>query len=108
MRREADPYRRLSSQRRQPSPQTAWAVGTYVSAGSDQTLIEHWNGKTWLRVPSPNPGGPSQPNFLSAVAVRTPSVAWAAGYCDNGGGPNRTLTEFWNGRAWTTVTSPND
>jgi hypothetical protein len=47
------------------------------------------------------------PNFLSAVTVRSPSSAWAAGYYDKGGSPDRTLTEYWNGRVWKTVASPN-
>jgi hypothetical protein len=89
------------------SPSAAWAVGTYDSTGFNQTLIERWNGRTWKRIPSPNPGGPSQLNLLTAVAVRSTSSAWAAGHYDQGGPPDRTLTEFWNGRAWKTVASPN-
>ena len=33
----------------------AWAVGTI----DGKTLTEHWDGKTWTRVPSPSPARPS-------------------------------------------------
>jgi hypothetical protein len=40
------------------SPRNAWAVGTYRNATtgilSELTLIEHWNGRAWTQVPSPN------------------------------------------------------
>src|SRR6266700_2423815 len=32
------------------SATNAWAIG---ATGTGQTLIVHWNGKTWTRVPSP-------------------------------------------------------
>src|SRR5215203_5937709 len=37
----------------------AWAVGFITPIGSGaqaQTLIQHWDGTSWHRVPSPNPG----------------------------------------------------
>ena len=90
------------------SSSSAWAAGTYVRHGTDQTLIEHWNGKTWKQVASPNPGGSTLPNFLSAIAASGPASAWAAGYyVKNRGGPGLTLTEHWNGKAWKWVPSLN-
>jgi hypothetical protein len=32
----------------------AWAVGFYMNGASTLTLIERWNGSSWLVVPSPN------------------------------------------------------
>jgi len=89
------------------SPSSAWAVGTYARNGADQTLIERWNGARWKRVSSPAPGGPSHSSFLSAVAVRSASSAWAAGFFDTATHPGRTLTLYWNGRTWTRITSPS-
>jgi hypothetical protein len=34
----------------------AWAVGFASGGGSDQTLIEHWDGSAWSVVPAPSPG----------------------------------------------------
>src|SRR5262249_7079915 len=35
------------------SARSAWAVGLSGSAGKPATLIEHWGGGAWKRVPSP-------------------------------------------------------
>ncbi len=42
-----------------------------------QSLILHWNGVTWLQVPSPSPG-----NFTELTGVRAVSAsdAWAVGF----------------------------
>src|SRR5215471_998598 len=64
----------------------AWAVGSYVSrAGVSRTLIAHWNGTSWTKVPSPNPG--SSGSGLSAVAATSAADAWALGTSGN-----KTLT----------------
>jgi hypothetical protein len=42
-----------------------WAVGST----DRQTLIEHWNGKRFRLVAIPDPGGPSQDNYLYGVAA---------------------------------------
>jgi hypothetical protein len=86
---------------------SAWAVGG-TDWFSPQTLIEHWDGHAWRRVPSPSPapGG-----YLNGVAGTSPGNAWAAGLI--GGGPgtgtgptDKTLIEHWDGHAWTQVPSP--
>ena len=88
------------------SKSRAWAVGTYLSGGSDRTLIERWNGTSWSKVASPDPGGPVRRSFLSAVAVSSRSSAWAAGFYDVAGA-ERTLIMHWNGRTWRHTPSPN-
>lgn len=83
----------------------AWAVG-YAGADpalASSTLIAHWNGKTWKRVPSPSPG---RQGMLSAVAVRSASLAWAVGSYISSKGQN-TLILRWNGRTWARVSSPS-
>jgi hypothetical protein len=86
------------------SPSNAWAVG---NAGpntgvSDQTLIEHWNGRSWTRVPSPAAGISSQ---LTAITVVSADNAWAVGYYTAANGTYHTLVLYWNGRRWTLVPS---
>jgi hypothetical protein len=46
--------------------------------------VLHWNGTSWKRVPSPNPGGSSHANVLFGVAASSPTNIWAVGDYDNG------------------------
>jgi hypothetical protein len=87
------------------SPSNAWAVGTTGDAnqGTGQTLIEHWNGKAWARVPTPNEGTAS---FLQAVTAVSAGNAWAVGYFVASNGTYRALSLHWNGKAWANVPSP--
>ncbi len=84
------------------SASDAWAVG---STGT-KTLILHWNGASWTRVPSPSPAGGVGSN-LSAVSAPSASDAWAAGSYFTSSGESKTLILRWNGAAWTVVASPN-
>jgi hypothetical protein len=82
-----------------------WAVGSAHSQGHDYTtLIEHWNGHAWSIVSSPNPNG-STSSGLNGVAGISHKNAWTVG---SGFGPGLsiTLTEHWNGHAWSIVSSP--
>jgi hypothetical protein len=88
------------------SSNNAWAVGSYSNGTADQTLIEHWNGKTWKVQPSLNPGGPANPNDLSGVAATSSTNAWAVGSYFNGTA-TQTLIEHWNGKKWSVQPSPS-
>src|SRR5579859_6470269 len=61
------------------SASDVWAVGGSTLPGSNvgQTLTEHWNGKHWNVVPSPNEGTAS--NQLSSVAAISTNDVWAVG-----------------------------
>src|SRR6266702_311818 len=68
----------------------AWAVGEYFNRvlGNFQTLIEHWEGRSWQVVPSANPGASN--SLLLGVdgggifsPVRVVSRVWAVGYSGN-------------------------
>lgn len=89
------------------STDNIWAVGyRAVSPGNiDYTLIEHWNGRSWSVVPSPNPQNAG--NYLSGVAAVSSNSIWAVGF-DYGFTSNAvTLVEHWNGSSWSVVPSPN-
>lgn len=95
-----------------PAADLAFAVGAVDLGGVvTQTLIERWNGASWKRQASPNPGGDPGVSSLDAVAAASPSSAWAVGsyltcsFCV----PmfNQTLIEHWNGHAWRQVASPS-
>jgi hypothetical protein len=81
------------------SARNAWAVGQYQST-TVRTLIAHWNGVTWRRVPSPNPAPAG--DSLNDVAAISATFAWAVGE-QNG----HSLLLRWDGKAWGQVRSPD-
>jgi hypothetical protein len=87
------------------SAKNVWAVGTAGQGISSSlaTLIEHWNGKKWIRVKSPSP---TSIDALASVDAVSANDVWAVGIAFNGSGVN-TLIEHWNGTKWTHVASPN-
>ena len=89
------------------SASDCWAIGYYVNANSSyQTLIERWNGNSWIIVTSPNTSA-AETNALHGVTCAAATDCWAVGYYINGNGNYQTLIERWDGNAWTIVASPN-
>src|SRR5690348_10520518 len=83
------------------SASDAWAVG----GNNGSTLIAHWNGTAWKRVPSPNRPAP---DVLFGVAAASPSNAWAAGlYTTNASPGGEPLIERWNGTTWQEAATPS-
>lgn len=82
-----------------------WAVGTPAAGGGD--IIEHWDGTAWSTVAAPivnaNGGGIS----LRAVTAVSATDIWAVGDQENPligeGGTYDSVTEHWDGTAWTVV-----
>lgn len=92
------------------SQTNAWAVGWYDDPTTQlgTTLIEHWNGKAWKIVQSPNVTGNN--SYLEGVTALSASDIIAVGYDNNPINPdvtNQTLVEQWNGTAWSIVPSPS-
>jgi hypothetical protein len=92
-----------------------WAVGYYFcppgsgGACTTRTLTEHWNGKSWKIVPSPNPtSSANAPTYelYGVTAVSTDDV-WAVGAYVSSPDHGTGLVEHWNGKAWKAVTSAN-
>jgi len=82
------------------SRRDAWAAGvSFNGHGDAQTLILHWNGTSWTRVPSPHPAGLLGSNLI-AVSALAPGDAWAAGSVLERGN-DQTLVLHWNGTRWT-------
>jgi hypothetical protein len=83
----------------------AWAVGTATNGSNiDSTVTMHWNGTTWSKKTSPNPG--TNYNRLFGVDIVSGGNAWATGWYDRQG-VYRSLVLHWNGTAWSKVNSPN-
>jgi hypothetical protein len=79
----------------------AWAVGI---TSTTPYLAEHWNGKTWTRVPVPSLPG-SEGSGLSSVADISPADAWAVGTIESNTG-STALALHWNGKKWSKVPIP--
>jgi hypothetical protein len=88
------------------TPCDVWAVGYQQAGVSSQTLAEHWNGQTWTTAPSTNPGGSSNDTSFAAVAIKSPTDAWAVGSYQDGSA-DQTLIELLSNGNWETVSSPD-
>ena len=85
-----------------PSAGKAWAVGYFVNGSFEQqTLVQHFDGSAWSVVPSPSPG--AEQNILFGVAAISDSDVWAVGGEQDANGLWHTLTEHWDGSAWSVV-----
>jgi hypothetical protein len=88
------------------SPTNAWAVGRGRNAAA---LAEHWNGTAWSVVQVPTPAGAAS-SQLSGISALSANDIWAVGSVTSVVGTSvqtRTLTEHWNGTAWSIVPSRN-
>ena len=73
------------------SASDCWAVGDYAFTGSVlQTLIERWDGSSWVIVSSPNTST-TQSNLLYSVTCGSTPDCWAVGYYYNASGVAQTL-----------------
>jgi hypothetical protein len=85
-----------------------WAVGYYVDEATlhYRTLIERWNGESWVKVDSPNQG--SGDNILRGVTVVSPIDIWAVGSYTEPNGETKNLILHYNGIEWSiTPNVPN-
>jgi tetratricopeptide (TPR) repeat protein len=75
------------------SADNVWAVGIYrTDAGSsNRTLVEHWDGTSWVVAHSPNPT--LEHNYLYGVAALPTDDVWAVGSFAVDGEPSQTLVE---------------
>ncbi|MBT2227802.1 hypothetical protein [Nonomuraea sp. NEAU-A123] len=95
------------------APDDVWAVGTtnrYGPSADAHTLVLHWDGHTWSRLPDP-PKEALVETTLDAVAAR-PGEVWAAGqrttYEANGFSVKKreAFAMRWNGSEWTVTPTP--
>lgn len=84
-----------------------WAVGMYANSSAEAPLVEHWDGTSWSVVSAPSPAGSVSVIELNAISATSATDIWAAGeYQASSSGGEDTLTEHWNGSAWSVVSSP--
>lgn len=89
------------------SDSNCFAAGFYT-ASPDQTLIEQWEGASWVISDSPN--RPTALPELRSVACTSAVDCWAVGrHFINGvsGAPTYAVTEHWDGTRWKVIKSVN-
>ena len=88
-----------------------WAAGelNYPNADNSarvvESLIMHWDGTHWSRVPSPNVAGAGG-TVLRAIVALAPNDAWAVGDAEQNSVPTRPVAMHWDGQAWHLVDVP--
>lgn len=90
----------------------AWAVGEFnpgLTVAGRRTLAEHWNGRAWRVVRSPNASFPgADASFLKGVDAVSSDDVWAVGFGEDFASLNsKTLAIHWDGARWRKVRSPN-
>jgi hypothetical protein len=84
-----------------------WAAGVSRDPDwgiRDKPFMLHWNGRKWVRVATPDPGGDLRDTALLGVVGNATDDVWAVGRV----GPEdnyRTFTVHWDGRSWSQVPS---
>jgi len=88
------------------SSNNVWSVGRYeTSSFNYRTFTEHWDGTQWSIIPSPNIGTLNSNELIGVTQVPGTNQIWTVG--DHFTNKIYTLTEYWNGKGWRTVASPN-
>jgi len=87
-------------------PGDVWASG-YEGNVNQQNFslpyVLHWDGTAWSLTETPNAG--SEGSLLAGVTALSPTDVWAAGQTGESDGALLTLTEHFNGQAWSVAPS---
>jgi hypothetical protein len=78
------------------SPSDVWAVGSYQDGTASNALVEHFDGTSWTRLPTPARTG----DELFGVSGTSSTDVWAVGHYFPGGGTGRALILHWDGTSW--------
>lgn len=90
-----------------PTASNVWVSG-YEEGGSESLVpyVLHWNGKAWSLTKTPNLGDVG--SSLRGIIALSPGDVWAVGQTQtDGNSVIATITEHFNGRAWSLVPSPD-
>lgn len=92
------------------SANDAWASGSEGNVNNANfhiPYVEHWNGTAWSLVKTPNPNSHGEGSLLNGITAPGPGDIWAVGQTQGLNGAIRSLTEQFNGTAWSLVHSPS-
>jgi hypothetical protein len=86
-----------------------WASGYAHNVHNQNSFhvpyVLHWTGTKWVLTKVPTLG--TEGSLLSGIQVLSPTDTWAVGQTQESNGAILTLTEQFNGTAWTVVPSPD-
>ena len=85
-----------------------WASGLADNVNGQNLRVPyvlHWTGTQWVMTKVPNLG--TEGSRLNGIQVLSPTDAWIVGQTQQSNGAILTLTERYNGSAWTIVPSPD-
>jgi hypothetical protein len=85
-----------------------WASGLADNVSGHNFRVPyvlHRTGTKWVMTKLPNLG--TEGSRLNGIQVLSPTDAWAVGQTQESNGAILTLTEQYNGTAWTTIPSPD-
>jgi hypothetical protein len=97
------------------SSKDVWAAGYRGRTGSNvsRTLIEHWDGRRWTIIPSPNTRALNGVvnNILFSISSARKGDVWAVGSWGGvaggyGGRGDHALALHWDGSRWSRITMP--
>jgi hypothetical protein len=81
------------------SPNWCVAAGWYAAHRHEYSIVEHWNGVSWLLQGAPRPRA-AVDSELDGVSCSSPSACMAVGMFGNRGGDTRALIDRWTGAGW--------
>jgi len=93
------------------SSTNVWAAGWYSGFSSSEKypLVEHWDGRNWHFVPTPDYAQDHRilgnATFAGLTALASGNL-WATGEMKGGSGTSVSLVEHWMGSHWYVVDTP--
>ena len=87
------------------SNNNVWTVGYYQDTSS-RSIIWHWDGSQWQRLPSPMDAY-SRTNKLTSIDGRDANNLWALGYYLSNSFHYRPVVIHWDGATWQALPEPN-
>ncbi|MGH2756040.1 MAG: hypothetical protein ACRDLB_16630, partial [Actinomycetota bacterium] len=88
-----------------PSASRCWAVGQITPSEQIHELMATWDGAVWFSVAAPAAAA-VRSNQMFDVSCLAADDCWAVGSYFYGQ-LGRTLTQHWDGEAWSIIPSPN-